>query len=117
MSEARLERVEVAVTQLRVDVESLKSDVGVLKADVSELKGDVSELKVGLSDLHRHMLVLHEDLVDRITALAPDFTPVRREFREADAALRVEFNDRLVPLEALVRHQATPRPRRRRGSK
>jgi len=47
--------------------------------------------------------VLHEDTIDKIKALAPDFGPVRRDFAEADTKLREEIDQRLVPLEAFAR--------------
>jgi hypothetical protein len=51
------------------------------------------------------MLVLHEEVLDRIKALAPDLEPLRREMHEGFADLRRTMNDRLVPLEAYVRQQ------------
>jgi len=55
------------------------------------------------SDLGRQMRVLHEDTIDRIKDLAPDFSPIRREFTEADAKLRDEIDRRLTPIEAAVK--------------
>jgi hypothetical protein len=49
------------------------------------------------------MLVLHEDVIDRIAALAPDFAPIRREFAAADERLREDIDRRLSPLEAAAR--------------
>jgi hypothetical protein len=51
------------------------------------------------------MRVLHEDTIERIAALAPDFMPIRREFAEADDALRREIDARLLPLEADARRR------------
>lgn len=73
-----------------------------------ELNAQVGEK---LNDLRRHMGVLHEDVVSRIAALAPDYAPIRREFRDADAILREELSQRIQPLEAFAREHT----RRRRG--
>ena len=56
-----------------------------------------------MHDLGRQMRVLHEDVIDSIKALAPDFAPVRREFKAADDQLREEFDRRLTPVEAALR--------------
>jgi len=37
------------------------------------------------------MRVLHEDTIANIKALAPDFEPIRREFRNADAKLKEDI--------------------------
>jgi len=82
MSEERLERIET-------------------KVDGLETRFDGLETK--FDDLGRHMRVLHEDLVGRIADLAPDYAPIRREFKEADAELRESIEVRLQPLEAAER--------------
>jgi hypothetical protein len=69
----------------------------------------IAELRVAIDEnaevLRRHMGVLHEETLDRIAALAPDFGPIRREFREADANLHEEFDRRPTPLEAQARRR------------
>ena len=65
------------------------------------------ELKTDIQDLGRQMRVLHEDTIDRIAALSPDFGPIRREFTEADARLHDEMDQRLTPLEAQARRRQT----------
>jgi chromosome segregation ATPase len=112
MDQQRLERIDSTVQRLdegfavlRHDVDVLKVDVAELKVDVAELKDDVGDLKQGQDELRRHMLVLHEEVLDRIKALAPDLEPLRREMHEGFADLRRTMNDRLVPLEAYVRQQ------------
>jgi archaellum component FlaC len=60
-------------------------------------------LEAKMDETNRHMRVLHEEVLDRIAALAPDFGPIRREFTAADNELREQINQRLNPLEAWVR--------------
>jgi chromosome segregation ATPase len=119
MSEARFARIETRldelsqgqqelrqdVRQLKTDVTELKADVGGLKADVGGLKADVNELKVGQADLRRHMGVLHEEVLDRIQALAFDPAPLRREFQSGIAGLRQELIQRIEPLETAARRK------------
>ncbi|HXT70410.1 MAG TPA: hypothetical protein VN700_11675 [Vicinamibacterales bacterium] len=79
---------------------------------MDRLEGDLGGLGGQIERLATHMHVLHEDLVDRIKALAPDFQPLRREFMRADDKLRDELDIRLVPLEADLRL----RSKKRRGT-
>ena len=65
-----------------------------------EMQGMRQEFRNSLDEGRRHMHVLHEDLVDRIKALAPDCGPIRREFQGEIAELRESTDRRLVPLEA-----------------
>ena len=80
----------------------------------NELWQGVNELRRGLNEtesrLQIRMGVLHEEVISRIAALAPDFSPIRREFQRRDDELREEFDRRLVPLEAFVRTQRKPKP-------
>ena len=59
------------------------------------------ELRGEMKDLGNQMRVLHEDTIANIQALATDFEPIRREFREADAKLK----------EAILKELARPRRR------
>ena len=133
MSEERLQRIEEQLAVLtsevarKSDLEALASDVA-RKSDLAALASDMarkSDLAALASDMARksdlaalapdmarksdlealrnQMLVLHEDTIERIAALAPDFTPIRREFREATAQLREDIERRLEPLEAAFR--------------
>jgi len=63
----------------------------------------LKRIEAKLDGLGREMRVLHEDLVGRIADLAPDYTPMRREFQQADAELRESIDRRLQPLEAEAR--------------
>jgi hypothetical protein len=92
MSEERFDAIE----------RKLDTVVGQLR---EEMNGMGSGLRQEIADLGRQMRVLHEDTIDRIAALAPDFGPVRREFAEADARLRDEIDQRLTPLEAQMRRR------------
>lgn len=55
--------------------------------------------------LRRYMGVLHEEVLDRITALAFDPAPLRREFQAGDMAVREELTRRIEPLEASIRRR------------
>jgi archaellum component FlaC len=106
--ESRLDVLSADVAQIKTDVAGLKTDVAGLKTDVAGLRTDVAGLRTGLSDLGHQMRVLHEDTIDRIKTLAPDFGPIRREYQQADKDLRSEMNSRLVILEAAVRQREPP---------
>lgn len=104
MSDERLGRIETIQDQLL--------------AGQARLESHVAGLESRVTDLDRHMRVLHEDLVDRITAIADPTAMLRREIREGDAAVREDLTRRLDPLELVVRdHSATlarlRNPRRR----
>jgi len=86
MVEERLERLEARVEDLS---ERIDARVGGLVREVSQLRND--------------MHVLHEDLVDRIKALAPDFAPIRREFQQADDKVKESLLRRIEPIEAAER--------------
>lgn len=100
------------VVGLRRDVDGLRTDVDGLRTNVDGLGTKVTDLNTNFVDLKRYMLVLHEETLESIKALAPDYEPIRREFRAADEALREDINRRLDPLEHLVREQARRRRRR-----
>jgi uncharacterized coiled-coil DUF342 family protein len=104
MSEERLGRIETRLDDLTAEVVGLKGEVG-------GLRGELHGTNDRIDALNQRMGVLHEEVLDRIAALAPDFTPIRREFQEADAQLLENINRRLEPLETAVRNA---RPRRRR---
>jgi outer membrane murein-binding lipoprotein Lpp len=119
MSEERLTVLETKVdelaagqAELRTEVVGLRTDVDGLRTDVDGLSTNVTDLNTNFVDLKRYMLVLHEETLETIKALAPDFGPIRREFRAADEALREDINRRLVPLEHAVREQARRKRRR-----
>ena len=100
------------VNGLRTDVNGLRADVDGLRTDVDGLSTNVTGLSANFVELKRYMLVLHEETMESIRALAPDFAPIRREFRAADESLREDINRRLDPLERAVREQARrKRPR------
>ena len=86
MSEERLTRLEEKVDALQ-----------------AEMRAGHAELRAGQEGLGHQMRVLHEQTLDNIKALAPDFDPIRREFKHADAELREDIDRRLTPLEALAR--------------
>ena len=119
MSEERLASVETSVAGLRSDVDGLRADVDGLRSDVDGLRGDMSLLRGDMDGMRRdfadfrgQILLFHEDTIDRIKALAPDFDPLCREFRAEDARLAESLDRRIVPLETFVRgvtrDQATP---------
>ena len=99
MVEARLERLEMKVEGLSDRVDGLSQQIA---AKVGNLAQDISVLR---NEMH----VLHEDLVDRIKALAPDFAPIRREFQQADDEVKESLLRRIEPLEAAERTRRRPR--------
>lgn len=105
MSEERFKKIETKLDNLGKGQEELKRDVGGLKKDVSGLKKDVNDLKIGQVELRRHMGVLHEEVLDRIQALAFDPEPLRREFKAGISDLREELVRRIEPLEAAARRK------------
>jgi hypothetical protein len=105
MSEERFDRIETRLDRIEGEVAATRQEMHELNTETREM---IEKLD---GDLRRHMGVLHEDLVSRIAALAPDFAPIRREFREGDVRLREELSQRIQPLEAFAREET----RRRRG--
>lgn len=99
MVEARLERLEMKVEGLSDRVDGLSQQI---TAKVGNLAQDISVLR---NEMH----VLHEDLVDRIKALAPDFAPIRREFQQADDEVKESLLRRIEPLEAAEPTRRRPR--------
>jgi archaellum component FlaC len=108
MEETHLPDAQERFGRIESRLDVLSTDVAQIKTDVQGLKTDVEGLKNGLSELGHQMRVLHEDTIDRIKDLAPDFGPIRREFKQADADLRSEMDSRLVILEAAVRKRVPP---------
>jgi len=90
MSEERLDRIEAKVDALAGDVDRRLDALGI-------------EMRTLNQETRHEMRVLHEEVLDRIAALAPDFAPIRREFMEADQTLRESIENRLEPLEAAER--------------
>jgi hypothetical protein len=84
----------------------IERKVDTIETKVEIIDGKVGELRASIDDLGHQMLVLHEHTVDKIKALAPDFGPVRSEFKAADAKLKEEIDRRLTPLEAEARSRA-----------
>ena len=136
MSEDRLERIEARLDDLGRGVDGLRQEMRDLNEGTREetrtlvqgLRGEMSTLAQDLrgemgtlaqdlrgemralnEETNRHMRVLHEEVIDRIAALAPDFAPIRREFRQADTELRESIERRLEPLEAAERSRRPPR--------
>ena len=128
MSEERFDRLEQKVDALAGELRSemaaqgtdLRSEMATQGAELrsemaaqgTDLRSELAAVGIALSKiqqqsetLRQQMLVLHEDTIGRIAALAPDFAPIRREFAAADAQLREEIDRRLTPLEADARRR------------
>jgi len=117
---AGLDEVRTGLAEVRTGLDEVRTGLKEVRTDLDELRTSVAELHVGhtelrlataasIEELGRQMRVLHEDTIERIKALAPDFRPIRREFRAADAALFDEIDRRLTPLEAAERRRRRPR--------
>ena len=121
MSEQRLENSEQRLTSVEGKVDTLETKVDRLETKVDRLETKVDDLRVEMLSLNdglrtemhtlgRQMRVLHEEVLDRIAALSPDYTQIRREFTAADATLRDDMDKRLVPLEAFARQRRRRKP-------
>jgi len=104
-SEGRLAGVAHRLTSVEAKVDRIEVKVDRLEVKVDRLEGKVDNLEGTVADLSRQMHVLHEDTIDNIKALAPDFAPIRREFTEADGKLREDIERRLIPLESIARRR------------
>lgn len=100
MSEERFNHIDQSLTALRSDVDTLKTDVAELKTGVAGLKVDVDRR---FDDLRGEMLMLHEEVVDRIKAIPDPAERLERAMRAEFALFREEIGRRLDPLEAAVR--------------
>ena len=102
MSDERFTGMERRIDAVAAGLEVVKADVAGLKTDVAGLKTDVAGLKTDVVDLRRHMGVLHEDLIDRITAIGADDS-LRREMRAGFTELRQLILDHAIPGDAADR--------------
>ncbi len=59
-----------------------------------------------IANHHNEMLVLHEDVVGRIKALADPDPSIDRRIAAGDAAVREELTARVDPLELVVREHS-----------
>jgi len=100
MSEDRLDRIETKVDDLLHHAGEADRRLDDVERSVDALGNDMRTLN---QETRHEMRVLHEEVLDRIAALAPDLAPIRREFREADQTLRESIKGRLAPLEAAER--------------
>jgi hypothetical protein len=100
MSEERLARIESTLHDLVRGQETLEKRLTALDERTGELR--------------THMGVLHEDVIDRIQAIADPTHLLRREMRAGDAAVLEACDRRLTPLELAVREHSTELKKRRR---
>lgn len=107
--DSRVDGVDSKLGALDDRVGRIESKIDVLDDRVGRIASTVDDLRNRMDEGQRHMHVLHEDLVDRITALAPDFEPIRRELRSEIAELHESTDRRLVPLEAAERMRRRPK--------
>jgi chromosome segregation ATPase len=95
------------VAGLKTDVAGLKTDVGGLKTDVGGLKADVARLDAGQIELRRHMLLLHEEALERIAAQGfpsqAGTTATKQDLRD----LEERINRRLDPIEWAIKSHST----------
>jgi hypothetical protein len=111
MSEERLAAIEGKIDHLDAKVDELDTrltgKIDLVDAKIDELD---TRLTGKIHELRRHMGVLHEETLERIAALAPDYSTIRREFTAADDRVRDDISRRLDPLEAAVRGRKSGRP-------
>lgn len=96
-------QLRTEVDELRAEVNQLRAEVNQLRAEVNALRAEVSELRGRVDDLERHMLVLHEDVIDRIAAIPDPTDAILREMRAGFADMREWVDRRLTPIELLLR--------------
>lgn len=87
----------------------VESKLDVLDGRVGRLESKIENLGTRVDQVDRHMHVVHEDLIERIKALAPDLGPIGREFRREIADLRESTDRRLIPLETAERMRRRPK--------
>lgn len=68
--DARLIRVETAITILQADVAQLKIDVAQLKADVAQLRAEVADLKVDIAKIRSEIVQMEARLKSWMINLA-----------------------------------------------
>jgi hypothetical protein len=108
MQDEQLARIEAKIDGLATSQLELRQEMRALN---EETRQEMHALhQEGRREMHtlfeqaRHEArVLHEEALDRISALAPDFAPIRREFKQADTALRESLEPRIEALEAAER--------------
>ena len=100
--EQRLDRLEAVVVKLDGRLDDLTDHVSRMDSRIDDLTGQVSSLDSRIDDLGRHMRVLHEDTIARITATREYTGPTREEFAE----LKDMIGGRLDPLETVVRQHS-----------
>ena len=84
--------------------------LAIIEGKLDTLVTGQAALETQQTELRHEMRVLHEDTIDKIKALAPDFGPIRREFTRADQDLREDIDRRLTPLEAFARTSGRTNP-------
>ena len=100
---ADVAELRAEVDQLRTEVHALRAEVKELRTEVTELRAEVNELRAEVNELRRHMLVLHEDVIDRIAAIPDPTDWILREMRAGFADMREWVDRRLTPIELLIR--------------
>jgi uncharacterized coiled-coil DUF342 family protein len=99
---AKQDSLSAKQDNLSAKQDSLLEGHQALRADFADLRSDVQELR-------RHMGVLHEDIIDRIKALALPVEDIQRQIRAGDAAVRADLGARLDVVEAALRLRRRPR--------
>ena len=115
MADEQLTRIENTLDILVKGQGALESKMDRLEGRMDRVEGRIDQFEGGLSGLRSEMNtrfdqmrdrmdVLHEELRDDIKALGEHDAPTRREVRQGFADLRERLNNRLIPVEAAVRH-------------
>jgi hypothetical protein len=66
-------RVHTRLDALQADVRDIKTDLAGVKTDLAGVKTDLAGVKTELAGVKTHMLVLHEDVIERIKWLGEQF--------------------------------------------
>jgi hypothetical protein len=120
MSDERLDRIEATQDRLIAGQAKLEAGQAKLEAGQAKLETGQAKLEAGQAQLEagqeklgadvaalgREMRVLHEDVVDRIRALADPGEILRREIRAGDTRVYESLDQRVQPLELTVREHS-----------
>jgi hypothetical protein len=92
MSEARFDRIDLALAHLGAGLENVNHNVGLLQHNIRVVQ--------------HNMHVLHEDALSRIAAVAESVVVLDQKMERGFAEVRETIREEVAPLKAAVRHHA-----------
>src|SRR5262245_4910926 len=109
-SSSRRTMVEERLTAIEGRLDGLQADMIGVKSRLDGVETRLGGVETGLESLGPEMRAVLHETIDSIAALAPDFGPIRREFKDDDAKLRENVTQRLDPIEAWIRTRGRNEP-------